>query len=216
MNRAVHAGFLSAALALAAAGSAAAPAQPAAVGTPRLDDLSRCAIEKHPNEARWFGGLLAKKVSLEPEVAGGAFLNALGELLRGCLVEGSRLDFDAFVASMKQFEESAPPARAGPMDALADCFLEAAPQEAALFLRESDIGAGKSLSALDSNAGGTVALNVSHVSDTAFQAMLSKSLSKSAKCDRMVRKAGDRLHGNQIYWRLNWRLRAEPKRAAGK
>lgn len=218
MSRALVTRLLATVLALAIAGPGAASAQPAAAEPAKLDDMAQCAIDKHPNEARWFGALLAKRVTVEPEVGGGAFLNALGELLAGCLVDGSKLDFDAFVASLRQFGESAPtaPARPGPMDALGDCFLRVAPQEAGAFVRESDIGAAKSLSALDSNGGGKISLNISYVSDSALQAMLSKSLSTSPDCGSILKKLGDRVHANQLYWRLNWRLRAEPMLGVGK
>lgn len=224
MRRMVQTALLTAALACSVAESAAASAQPAASKAPdsgkaaQFDDLARCATEKHPNEARWFGSLLAKKVSVEPEVAGGAFLNALGELLKDCLVDGSRLDFDAFVASLQQFAQSGPtgPARPGPMDRLADCFVRVAPKEAMAFVRESDIGAGKSLSSMTPNSDGKVALQVSYVSESAFDAMLSKSLSEKSGCGPALKKLGDRVNGNQVYWRLSWVLRAEPQLGAGK
>ena len=212
MSRAVDTGLLATALAVAIAGSGAASAQPASGGPAKFDDLARCAIEKHPNEARWLGALLAKKVSVEPGAGGGAFINAVGELMKGCLVDGSRLDFDAFLASLRQFGESAPtgPARPGPMDALADCFLRVAPQEATAFVRESDIGASKSLESAEPDTSGKMALPMGHLSDSAFDTMLSKSLAKSSGCGRILKKLGDRVDGNQLYWRLNWRLRAEP------
>ncbi|HEU0098807.1 MAG TPA: hypothetical protein VFQ67_08520 [Allosphingosinicella sp.] len=216
--------MLAAALACSIASSPAARAQAAGAKTAvsdksaPSDDLARCAIENHPDEARWFGSLLARKVSVEQQAAGGAFLNALGELLKGCLADGSRLDFDVFVASVRQFAESpfSGTARPGPMDALGDCFLRVAPQEAMAFLRESDIEAGKSLSSLESNPGGSVALQVSSVSDPAFRAMLSKSLSERNGCGPALKKLGDRVDGNQVYWRLNWLLRAAPQLGARK
>jgi hypothetical protein len=217
MNRAFGMRLLAATLVLAVAGPGTAFAQPAVAEPAKFDDMAQCAIDKHPNEARWFGALLAKKVSVEPEVGGGAFLNAMGELLNGCMVDGSHLDFDAFLASLRRFGESAPtgPARPAPMDALGDCFLRFAPQEAMAFLRESDIEAGNSFKS-EPDAGGKVALKMGSISNSAFEAMLAKSLSKSSGCGPILEKLGDRVHGNQVYWRLNWRLRAEPKLGAGK
>jgi hypothetical protein len=209
MSRAFGIRLLAATAALA--GPAAASAQPAVAEPAKLDNMAQCAIDKHPNEARWLGALLAKKASVEPGLGSGTFLNAMGELLNGCLVDGSRFDLDAFVDSLRRFGESAPtgPARPGPMDALGDCFAQSAPQEAIAFLRESDIEAAKSFSP---DAGGKVALKMGSISDSAFEAMLSKS----SGCGPILDKLGGQVHGNQVYWRLNWRLRAEPQLGAGK
>lgn len=218
MNRAFRMGMFATALALAGTGAGSGFAQPSAGEPAQFDDLARCAIEKHPNEARWLGALLAKRVSVESAAGGGAFMNAFGWVMKGCLVDGSRLDLDAFLASLRQFGESAPagPARSGPMDALGDCFLRVAPQEAMAFVRESDIGAAKGLNSAEPDSSGKMALPMGHLSHPAFEAMLSKSLSQKSGCGPILKKLGDRVDGNQLYWRLNWRLRAEPKLGAGK
>jgi hypothetical protein len=221
MNRPLRIPLLATILALAVAGSGAAYAQPAVAQPAKFDGITQCAIEKHPNEARWFGALLAKRVSIDPEVRAGAFLNATGELLKGCLVDGSHWDFDAFVASLQRYGESAPtgPPRPGPMDALGDCLQRFAPQEAVAFLRESDIGAARSFNSSQPGADGKLSLRMGYLSDPALDAMISKSLLGKPGCGPVIKKLGKRVQrvdANALYSRINWLLRAEPQLGSGK
>jgi 2Fe-2S iron-sulfur cluster binding domain len=200
MNRAFGMRLLATTLALSSP-AYAAPAQPASGETAQSEKLAKCAIEKHPNAVRWLMALAAKEVSLEPEVLGGAALNALAEMATGCLEGQAQSEMRGFVAAVRRMAGSAStsPARAGPMDALGDCLVRSAPQEAMAFVRESDIGA------LRTQRGGFIA-------DAALQTMLEKSRG----CGPIVDRLGDRVDGNQLYSRINWLLRAGPKLGAAK
>lgn len=210
MTRIVQAKLVAAALALVAAGPGAAYAQPAVGEAAKSDAMARCAVEKHPNEARWLKAILSKEVSLEPEVGGGAILNALGPVLQDCLMAQERpnFDVDGFFTTLLRIAGSAGPARAGPMDALGSCFVKVAPQEAMAFVRESDIGASRSFTGTQVNMG--------YVSDSALNALLSAGLSKSPECGPILKKMGERVDANQLYSRINWLLRAGPKSGAVK
>jgi hypothetical protein len=192
--------FLTATLALSIAGPGAASAQPASAETAQSGKLARCAIEKHPSAVRWLRGLIEKEVSVEPEVLAGAVLNALAEVATGCLEGQPQSELRGFVSALRRMGGSASTSpRPGPMDALGDCFARSVPNEATAFIRESDIGA------LRTQRGG-------FLSDPALQTMFSKSRG----CAPILDKLGDRVDGNQLYSRINWRLRAGPKLGAAK
>lgn len=201
MTGASRTALLTIALSLAAAGAGAAPAQPAAGEAARSEEAATCAIEKHPNEVRWLKSLVDKEISLEPEVLGGAALNAIGEMMKGCMEGRPQSEITGFVTALRGMWGSLPkgPARLGPMDALGDCVVRSAPQEAMTFVRESDIGALRTQRA-------------GFVSDPALENMLKKSRG----CGPILDKLDDRVDGNQLYSRISWLLRAAPKAGAAK
>lgn len=198
MSLALQAGLVAAALAISSPASAA-PAGPPTGETAKSEQLAKCAIEKHPKAVRWLMALVAKEVSLEPEVLGGAALNALAEMSMGCLDGQAQSEMPGFVAAVRRMAASAStsPVPAAPMDALGDCLVRSAPREALDFVRESDIGA------LRTQRGGFIA-------DPALQNLLMKSRG----CGPILDKLGNRVDGNQLYSRINWRVRAEPKLGA--
>lgn len=201
MNRAVSAMRLATVLAFSIVGLGAASAQPAPPETAQSEKLARCAIEKHPNDVRWLLALVAKEVSVEPEILGGAVLNSLGQVATGCLEGQAQSELPGFIAALRRMgvSVSTRPAKPGPMDALGDCVVRSAPTEAMAFIRESDIGA------LRTQRGG-------FLPDAALQTMFSKSRG----CGPILDKLGDRINGNQLYSRVNWLLRAGPKLGAVK
>ena len=201
MNRAFAKALLATAFSLAVADAGAASAQPAAGEAARSQEMARCAIEKHPNEVRWLKSLVEKEISLEPEVLGGAALNAIGEMMKGCMEGRPQSELAGFVTAVRGMwgSLSKGPARPGPMDALGDCVVRSAPQEAMTFVRESDIGALRTQRA-------------GFVSDPALENMLKKSRG----CGPVLDKLGDRVDGNQLYSRISWLLRAAPKAGAAK
>jgi len=201
VKRPVQTALLATALALANGGAGAASAQPATGETAESEKLARCAIEKHPNEVRWLKALVDREISLEPEVLGGAALNALGEIMKGCMDGRPQSEMPGFVTSLRGMWGSLPavPPRPGPMDALGDCLARSAPPEAMAFVTESDLGALRTQRA-------------GFLSDPALE----KLLKKSRGCGPILDKLGDRVDGNQLYSRISWLLRAQPKSGAAK
>lgn len=213
MKRILQTSLLPVSLAIMITGSGGASAQPPAGQTAQSDKVARCAVEKHPNEARWLKALMSKEVSFEPEVRGGAVLNALGPILRDCLLtqEQPHFDIEGFFTTLRRIGGSAGPAPAGSMDELGSCFVRFAPEQATAFLRESDLEASRSFTGTKMSMGS--------VSDTALEALISKSLSKSPGCGPTFKKLGKRVQhvdANALYSRLNWLLRVEPQLGAGK
>lgn len=213
MSRVLRTMLFATSLALTITGPGAASAQPPAGETAQSDKVALCAIEKRPNEARWLKALMSKEVSIEPEVGGGAVLNALGPIMRDCLMTQAQPHFDVevFFKTLRRIGGSAGPAPAGPMDELGSCFVRLVPQEAMAFLRESDLEASRSFT-------GT-GMSMGSVSDSALDAMFRAGLSKDPGCGPIVKKLGkdvQRVDANQLYSRINWLLRAGPKLGATK